>query len=216
MDLVHPDIDRYLRDLSAPSDPVLQEMERLGEARRFPIVGRQVGRLLRALTLATGARRVLELGSGFGYSAYWFAGAVGPGGEVVLTDRSPERAEEARSFLARGGLLDRARIEVGDSLEIAARLDPPFDIVFNDIDKERYPLVPDVARRLLRPGGLLVSDNMLWSGRVLDPSPSEAATRGVQVLTRLLYEAGDFAPALLPVRDGVVVAPFLGPAAPAA
>jgi caffeoyl-CoA O-methyltransferase len=205
VDIVDPAIASYLHDLASPQDPVLREMELLGAERSFPIVGPQVGRLLYILAAAISARRIIELGSGFGYSAYWFAQAVGPGGQVILTERSAERAAEAEAFLERGGMLDRVRIEVGDGLEIIDRIGGEFDIVFNDIDKERYPLVLERAAAALRPGGLLISDNMLWFGTVLDDPPVDASTRGVRELTRKLYESDDFRTVLIPLRDGVTV-----------
>lgn len=205
MDIVDPDIDRYLHDLLNPGDPILREMELLAAERGFPIVGPQVGALLHVLALSAGARRVLELGSGFGYSAYWFARAVGAGGQVVLTEGSKERSAEAQAFLGRGGLAARCRFEVGDAFDIADGLEGPFDVVFNDVDKERYPDVYPLALSLLRPGGLLVSDNMLWFGTVLDDHPDEATTRGVKALTRLLFESSHFATSLVPVRDGVTI-----------
>ncbi len=205
MDLVHPAVNRYLAALAEPSDPVLREMEALGAERDFPIVGPQVGRLLHVLAAATGARRVLELGSGFGYSAMWLAGAVGPDGLVILTEGSPERAREAGAFLGRAGLGERVRIEVGDALEIASRETGPFDLVFNDIDKADYPKVASLASRLLRRGGLLVSDNMLWDGEVLREDPDDADTRGIRGLTRALYAPEPFFTALVPVRDGVTI-----------
>jgi predicted O-methyltransferase YrrM len=205
MDIVDPAVDRYIHELASPRDPLLREMELLAAERSFPIVGPQVGRLLHLLARAIGARRVIELGSGFGYSAYWFARAVGPRGEVVLTDNSPERAAEAAQFLGRGGLADRCRIEVGDALEALERVGGQFDVVFNDIDKERYPEVLEPAAAALRPGGLLISDNMLWFGSVLESRPAEASARGVQELTRRLFASDDFHTVLLPVRDGVTV-----------
>lgn len=205
MAIVTPDIDRYLDRLASHDDPVLDEMERRGRRDGFPIVGPQVGRLLRTLAVANGARRVLELGSGFGYSAYWFAGAVGTDGEVVLTEGSPERARDAGAYLERGGFADRVRIEVGDALGVLASIDGPFDIVFNDIDKEAYPDVLPGVKRVLRPGGLFVSDNMLWFGRVLEEDPEDPATAGVVGLTRALARDPDFHTTLLPVRDGVSV-----------
>lgn len=210
MDLVDPAIERYLSDLAPSDDPVLREMERLAAERSFPIVGPQVGRLLYVLAAASGARRVFELGSGFGYSAYWFARAVGPDGEVVLSETSAENAALAARFLERGGLGERVRIEVGDGLERIAGETGPFDIVFNDVDKAQYPRVLERAAAALRPGGLLISDNMLWRGAVLEPAPSDAATRGVQELTRRLYAAERFVTALLPLRDGVSVSLFRG------
>ena len=206
MDLVHPDIDRYLARFSARDDPVLAEMESLADERGFPIVGPQVGRLLETLALACGARRVLELGSGFGYSAYWFSRAVGERGDVVLTEGSAERGAEADAFLRRAGFEGRYRIEIGDALKIAARLGGGFDVVFNDIDKHEYPRALDAAAAALRSGGLFVSDNMLWYGRVLHDDLDDD-TRGVVELTRRLADSPDFhAVSLLPVRDGVIVA----------
>ncbi len=205
MDIVDPEVERYLHDLANPTDPILREMELLAAERGFPIVGPQVGRFLNVLALSCSARRVIELGSGFGYSAYWFARAVGPDGLVLLTERSEERAEEAARFLERGGFSGRFRIEVGDALEIADRTEGPFDLVFNDVDKERYPEVLDVTLPLLRAGGVLVCDNMLWYGTVLEEQPSEPSTRGVKELTRMLFASPQFASCLVPMRDGLTV-----------
>jgi predicted O-methyltransferase YrrM len=211
MDLVHPDIDRYLTALAAHGDPVLGEMERLGAQRDFPIVGPQVGRLLEVAARSCGARRVLELGSGFGYSAYWFLRAVGREGTVLLTEGSAERAREAEAFLTRGGFAGRFRIEVGDGLKIAAALDGPFDVVFCDVDKHDYPKALPIARHLLRVGGLFITDNMLWDGNVLAPAPEDRTTTGVLDLTRALYAAEDFVTTLVPLRDGLTVAVKVAP-----
>lgn len=211
MDLLAPPLSRYLESTAAQAvgtpreEEVRATMERLGAERDFPIVGPQVGRLLELLARGIGARRVLELGSGFGYSAWWFARAVGEGGEVVLTEGSRERAAEARELLARAGLLERVRIVVGDALEVAAAQVPPFDLVFNDVDKHAYPAAFDVARPLVRRGGMFVSDNMLWRGEVLPPARTDAAAQGVGALTRRLFQDPDFLTVLLPVRDGVTV-----------
>ncbi len=210
MDLVHPDIDRYLGRWAAIDDPVVVEMERLARERGFPIVGPQVGRLLLALARSIGAGRVLELGSGFGYSAWWFAMAVGPEGRVILTEGSSDNAGLARDFLDRAGLGERVEIRVGDGLEIANEYPGPFDIVFNDIDKQDYPRALPVARERLRPGGLFITDNMLWQGRVLDETGADAATRGVLDLTSALYAAPDLDTTILPIRDGVAVAVLRG------
>ena len=204
MNLVHPEIDAYLAGLAAHGNPVLADMEKLGDERDFPIVGSQVGRLLEVAARSCCARRVLELGSGFGYSAFWFLRAVGPEGTVLLTEGSEERAKEAEAFLTRGGFAGRFRIEVGDGLEIAAALTGPFDVVFCDIDKHDYPRALPLARRLLRIGGLFITDNMLWDGKVL--APDDRQTRGVLELTHELYAAKDFVTTLVPIRDGLTVA----------
>jgi predicted O-methyltransferase YrrM len=205
MNLVQPNIDRYLGRWAASDDPIVAEMEQLASERGFPIVGPQVGRLLLTLARSIDAKRVLELGSGFGYSAWWFATAVGPEGHVILTEGSRDNADLARGFLDRAGLAARVEIRVGDGLEIAREYDGPFDIVFNDIDKHDYPRALPIALERLRPGGLFISDNMLWQGRVLDESAADASTRGVLELTRALYAASNLDTTILPIRDGVAV-----------
>lgn len=210
MDIVNPDIDRYLHELAASHDPVLIEMERLAEAERFPIVGAQVGRVLAQFTRLVGARRVLELGSGFGYSAFWFAHAVGPQGKVVMTDNSERRSAQANDFLRRAGLADRVECHTGDALALVGGLQGPFDIVFNDVDKQFYPQALEAALTVLRPGGLFISDNMLWMGRVLDADSADPDTAGVLQLTRRLFRSDSFESTLLPIRDGVAVAIYRG------
>ena len=204
LEIVHPAIEEYLKSLAPEPDPVLREMEALGESRHFPIVGPLVGRLLALLALAVGARRILELGSGYGYSAYWFARALGPEGEIVCTEYSADNARLAREFFARAKLRPRITYEVGDALKLLDRHPGPFDLVFMDIDKADYPTAFPKLLPRLRSGGLLVTDNMLWRGAVLDPA-EDAATRGIQAYTRLLYDAEELITVLLPIRDGVSV-----------
>lgn len=203
--IVTPEIESYLHQVLPDPEPVLAEMEE--EARRtgFPIVGPLVGRLLYTLAQIRGARRVFELGSGFGYSAYWFAKGVGPDGLVIHTDLSEDLSTRARKYLERAGLAERVQFAIGDALALFAAETGPFDLVFCDIDKAQYPLVPELALPRLAPGGLLVFDNLLWYGRVLDPEPESAATRGVLELTRRLYARSDLATTILPLRDGVSV-----------
>jgi predicted O-methyltransferase YrrM len=203
--IVHPDLVDYMTRVTPPRDEVPAAMEAIARDRGFPIVGPLVGRLLFALARSTGARRVFELGSGFGYSTYWFARAVGPEGEVVHTEGSEENSRLARELLARAGLAEQVRFEVGDAREIIKSYDGPYDIVFCDVDKDQYPGVPDLAVPRLRTGGLLLFDNMLWFGRVADPEPDEESTRGVQEVTRLLYARDDLVTTILPLRDGVSV-----------
>jgi predicted O-methyltransferase YrrM len=205
MHLVQPDIDRYLGRWAASEDSVVVEMERLATERGFPIVGPQVGRLLLMLARSIDAKHVLELGSGFGYSAWWFATAVGPEGRVILTEGSQDNADLARGFLDRAGFARRVDIRVGDGLEIAREYEGPFDVVFNDIDKHDYPRALPIALERLRPGGLFITDNMLWQGRVLDETAADASTRGVLELTRALYATPNLDTTILPIRDGVAV-----------
>jgi predicted O-methyltransferase YrrM len=205
--IVDPRIEDYLRRLYDAPDPVRHEMEELGAQRRFPIVGPLVGRHLSVLTRAIAARRVFELGSGYGYSALFFARAVGEGGEVHCTELSAENVRLAEGFLRRAGVWDRVRYHQEEATAALRRVGGTWDIVYNDIDKEGYPDTVDLAFAHLRPGGLFVSDNVLWSGRVLEgEDDGSAATRGIREFTRRLFAHPGFLTVIDPTRDGVAVA----------
>jgi predicted O-methyltransferase YrrM len=203
--IVDPDIERYLHEVQASPDPILAEMERTAEERRFPIIGPLVGRLCEQLARAIGARSIFELGSGFGYSTYWFARAVPADGLVVHTDKDRARSAEAAQWLQRGGLAPRVRYEVGDACQAIARYPGPFDIVFIDIDKEGYPDALKLAVPRLRKGGLIITDNVLWSGRVLRPEAGDRDTAAVLEYTRRALAAPELLTTILPLRDGVAV-----------
>ena len=206
MDIVNPDIETYMAGLQARHDePVLLEMEADGKERDFPIVGRNVGVTLEVLARSIGARRVMELGSGFGYSAYWFARAVGPDGEVHCTDGDPGNAASAEAYLSRAELWDRVTYHVGDAVEQMAGIDGAFDIVYDDIDKHGYPDAWTAARDRIRVGGLYVCDNVLWSGRVLDDDP-DRDTAAIVEHNRLIAQDERFVSTIVPTRDGVLVA----------
>jgi predicted O-methyltransferase YrrM len=208
MQIVDARIERYLTDLYDDADPVRAEMERVAREQAFPIVGPLVGRTLGVLARAIGARRVFELGSGYGYSALHFARAVGPEGVVHCTDLSQANRDLAESFLVRAGVWDRVVYHCEDAIAALRRVGGAWDIVYNDIDKEAYPETVDLAYEHLRPGGLFVTDNVLWSGRVLggterDPSPS---TDGIVEFTRRLFSHPGFMTTVDPTRDGVAIA----------
>lgn len=199
-------VEEYLAGLFSERDPVLREMEALAKGRDFPIVGPLVGGLLRVLARTAQARRVLELGSGFGYSAFWLAGGMPDPGEIVLTDASGENLVEAERFLARGRFPHRFEFHEGDALDRLRGAEEKWDLVFCDIDKHAYPDVIDPAVERLRPGGLLIFDNMLWSGKVFDPAgPGEPATEGVREAGRRLAAHPALRTTLVPLRDGVTV-----------
>ncbi len=204
-DILHPDLESYLDALQPERPAVVGEMEREAERHDFPIVGPLVGRLLGLLARSLRAEAVFELGSGYGYSTYWFADAVGPRGTVVHTDFAEANSKRARDYLGRLGLGDRVRYEVGDALVALERTPGPFDLVFCDVDKPAYPKVPDLALPRLRRGGLLVFDNTLWYGRVADRGDLDASTRAIQALNRDLHSRAGLLTVIVPLRDGVSV-----------
>lgn len=208
MDIVDPRIDAYLRSLqNVHDDPVLLEMEAEAERRGFPIVQRNVGATLEVLALAVGARSVFELGSGFGYSAYWFARAVGRDGVVHCTDGDPQNERAARDYLTRAGVWERIRYHVGDAVSQLADTPGTFDIVYDDIDKDGYPDAWRAARERIRLGGLYVCDNVLWSGRVAqDGEPPDAVTPAIVEHNAMIARDSAWRSSILPIRDGVIVA----------
>lgn len=204
--LVAPEIDRYVLDLVSSRDPVLREMEREAEKRDVPIVGPAVASLLEILASSIGARRVFELGSAIGYSTVFFARAVGPGGTVFYTDGSAENAREASGYLERLRLRDRVEMRVGEAVAALESSEGDFDVIFVDIDKHDYPRALAAAAPRVRPGGYLLADNVLWSGKVVDPAQTDRATEGIREFNRSLFSRSDFRSVIVPLRDGVAIA----------
>jgi predicted O-methyltransferase YrrM len=206
--LVAPELDAYLLDLAAQqqADPVLDDMEARAREQSFPIVGRAVGRFLEVHARSVSARRVMELGSGYGYSAYWFARAVGEGGEVVCTDADAGNARDGEAYLARAGLRDRVRYRVGDALHGLAAEEGEFDVVYCDVDKVGYPDCWRAAAERIRIGGLYLCDNVLWSGRVARAAETDDSTQAIREHNRLVAADSRYASTIAPLRDGVMVA----------
>jgi predicted O-methyltransferase YrrM len=211
MDITHPAVEDYIRELLARHDEsVLLEMEAEGKERGFPIVGRMVGVVLEILARGIGARRVFELGSGYGYSAYWFARAAGPDGDVHLTDGDPDNDQKAMDYLRRAGLDKPIRFHVGDAVTSLNATEGLFDIVYCDIDKHGYPAAWRAARDRIRVGGLYICDNTLWSGRVTEGFAEEDQrpewTAAIDAMNRAVAADADYLASILPIRDGVLVA----------
>src|SRR5205807_6412006 len=159
-------VDQCMLSLLPAGGAVLEEMAEQARKRDIPIVGPAVGRVLFQYARLINAKKVFELGSAIGYSTLWWAQAVGEDGEIFYTDGDPKKADEARGYFERTGVAGRIHIAVGDAVEQFAKQKQEFDIVFNDIDKEGYPRVLDLVASRLRRGGLFITDNVLWSGRV--------------------------------------------------
>ncbi len=202
MDIVAPKIEKYLIDLLPERDEALVEMEAIASKTGFPIIGPLVGRLLAQVTILSGARRILELGSGFGYSAYWFAKAVASDGKVICTDTDPKNRDRALGFFKQGGLLDRVDFRVGNALQIIEELSGEFDIILNDIDKEQYPEAFRKAVPRVKRGGLLITDNVIRSGRVAESNPDNS-TKAIMEFNKLIYNTHELWTTIIPLRDGV-------------
>jgi caffeoyl-CoA O-methyltransferase len=198
-------VHRYLENVLPERPPVLREMEEYARDRDFPILGPLVGRLIYQLAVAIKARKVLELGSGFGYSAFWFSLAMKGKGHIVMTDFDRDNKKRAFDYFKRAGLQSHFDFKVGDALRTVRKLDGPFDVIFNDIDKKEYPRTIDIAAGRLRKGGLFITDNLIWSGKVWDRNPDET-TRAIVEFTRNLYGDSRFYTTIMPIRDGVGIA----------
>ena len=209
--IVNESVERYMRSLLARHDePVLLEMEKLAAVKNFPIINRHVGVTVSILARSIGARRIFELGSGFGYSAYWFAKAAGPDGEVHCTDGDSANEKMARRFLTQANLWDRILFHVSDAVTALNNTTGQYDIVYNDIDKHGYPDAWLASRDRVRPGGFYICDNVLWSGRVAETSGKDDAmvdwTNAIKEHNKMIAADEDYVSSILPIRDGVMLA----------
>lgn len=206
LDIARKEFARYVYQLRPSLDPVLVDMEALAKEKRFPIVGPLVGQLIEALTYLQQSRCVFEMGSGYGYSAYWFARAMPADGQVICTG-SAKGAERARQFLARAQLAHKLRYEVGDALEVIDRIPGDFDAILIDIDKHQYPEAWRKASKRVRVGGLIITDNLLRFGFEQDHTPlhddPDPGAQGLKEFARLAYADPNFCTTIVTVRDGV-------------
>jgi caffeoyl-CoA O-methyltransferase len=212
-DILPDETKRFLRAAIAEPDETLREMEERGE--NFPTVGRDVGQFLRLLASAVDAERIFEFGSGFGYSAYWFAAALPEDGEIVLTEFDADELREARDYLERGGFADRAVFENGNANEIVERHDGPFDVVLIDHNKDGYPEAWDAIREKVAPGGVVIADNAMVSGAqdfdailaaVEGEDPKmDPDTRGIAEYLLAVRDDPDFETSVVPLGEGIAV-----------
>ncbi|HDL18091.1 MAG TPA: O-methyltransferase [Bacteroidetes bacterium] len=200
--IVNPPIEEYLKQLLPGRDPILAEMESFGYNINFPILGPLVGTVLLQLTTAIRAKRILELGSGFGYSAYWFSLGIPEDGKIFCTDLSIKNKEKAENYFRRAGCENKLQFMVGNALEILHDLDGEFDIILNDVQKTKYPDVLEPAIAKLRRGGILVTDNVLRKGNVVAESDDESVA-AIQRFNKMMFESQAVISSILPIRDGL-------------
>ncbi|MGE0816739.1 MAG: O-methyltransferase [Vicinamibacterales bacterium] len=208
--LTPPAVDTYLDGLSRPPHPVLARIRDEGRTAGIPIVDPLTGALLHGLARAAGATRVLEIGTAIGYSAVWLATALPPSGLLVSLERDPARATTARAYFAEAGLDDRVNVVVGEASRYLHKLAGPFDLIFQDGDKTQYGSMLDALAGLLRLGGLLVTDNVLWYGEVVPdlveaPVKPPEQTAAIADYNQRLAADPRFTTSWLPVGDGVAV-----------
>jgi predicted O-methyltransferase YrrM len=211
MGAIVPDrVEEYLAGLNRLTDPVLADVAHTGRESGLPLIDAEVGALLRVLATAVAATRILEIGTAIGYSGIWLAGALPPGGMLLSIEAKADRAKQARDNFARAGLSERATVIVGDALLIVAKVTGPFDLIFQDGDKLQYEPMLERLVALLRPGGLLVTDNILWSGEVVPgfvdtPRQDADETRAIVSYNERLTRHPGLLTSIVPIRDGVSI-----------
>jgi predicted O-methyltransferase YrrM len=203
--ITDPSIESYLLGLTPEEDPHLYAMEDKARETGLPIVDRLVGRFLYLLTRLRQPALVVELGSGFGYSGYWFARALSLRGKVVLTDYSETNIAYARQVLSETGLAERAEFRVGDALEIGREYEN-IDILFIDIDKHQYLEAVEAMLPRLAKNALIIADNALWHGRVAEEAEADRETATIRSFNDYMFSHEEFFTSIVPLRDGVLVA----------
>lgn len=205
MSELHVDgLNSYIDGLLPARNKVLHEMEDLAAEKKFPIVGPQVGRFLFQLAYLKNPGDIFEMGSGFGYSACWFALGA-PSARIILTDRDQSNLDLAKTWMKAADLNNPFEFRKGNALDILKKSKENFDIILVDIGKEDYPETFTLALAHLRSGGLLITDNVLWHGRVFDSTNIDTSTKGVRTFNRLLFETDSVFSTILPIRDGVAI-----------
>jgi caffeoyl-CoA O-methyltransferase len=203
---IQDDVEQYLYGLLPERDSVVSEMEAYAAEHRVPIIGPAVGRLLALLAQVSGAKRIFEMGSAIGYSTIWLARAAGRQAKVFYTDGDAANAARAKEYFGRAGVANRIHVGVGDALELLRKTSGKFDLIFNDVDKNQYPDALRAALPKLKRGGLFITDNTLWSGKVArTAAEGDSNTRSIQEFNRLIYASKELYPVLIPLRDGVTV-----------
>jgi predicted O-methyltransferase YrrM len=200
----------YLAELHPPVDPILETIRSEGLAAGLPLIEPESARLLRALVLALGARKVLEIGTAIGYSGLWMAQALPPGGQLISMEIDPDRAATARRNFERAGLGSTATVIVGDVARFIHKVGGPFDLILQDGNKRLYEPLLDRLIDHLRPGGVLVTDNVLWDGEVVEgfvepPRHERELTEAIRAYNRRLAAEPRLLTTFLPLGDGVAV-----------
>jgi caffeoyl-CoA O-methyltransferase len=210
---VNPDlleIDRYIERLCVPRNEAFQQALRDAAEAGLPDihVSPNEGKLLYLLAKISNARRILEIGLLGGYSAMWLASALPEHGRLLTLEIDEQYARLARKNLQRAGLIAKVEIRVGDARRLLAAMvrgrEAPFDLVFIDADKESYPAYLDHALRLTRPGSLILADNVVREGRVIDERDDDPRVRGIRAFNQKLAACAELESILVPIMRGKI------------
>jgi len=202
--ILEPQVEKYLSSLLPERDAVLADIEKYAKERDIPIIGPDCGRLLALVAKISGAKRIFEMGSAIGYSAIWFARAAGPGAEIYCTDGDPANAQLARKNFERAGVSKNIRFMTGEAVDLIDTTDGTFDVILIDVYKHQYPAALKKSLPRLKSGGLVIADNVLWSGRVTEP-PKDDNTRGILEFNRTVFGSPELFSVIVPLRDGVAI-----------
>jgi caffeoyl-CoA O-methyltransferase len=202
--ILEEDVEKYLSSMLPARDVVLADMEKYAKEHDVAIIGPDCGRLLALMAQISGAKRIFEMGSAIGYSAIWFARAAGPGAEIYCTDGDPANAELARKNFERAGVTGQIRFMIGDAVELLDKVSGEFDIILIDVYKHQYPAALKKSLPRLKSGGLVITDNVLWSGRVTEP-PKDDQTRGILEFNKMIFGSPQLFSVIVPLRDGVAI-----------
>jgi caffeoyl-CoA O-methyltransferase len=202
--ILEPQVEKYLSSLLPERDAVLADIEKYAKERDIPIIGPDCGRLLALVAKISGAKRIFEMGSAIGYSAIWFARAAGPGAEIYCTDGDPANADLARKNFERAGVSKNIRFMTGEAVDLIDSTEGSFDIILIDVYKHQYPAALKKSLPRLKSGGLVITDNVLWSGRVTEP-PEDDNTRGILEFNRTVFGSPELFSVIVPLRDGVAI-----------
>ena len=207
---VHDAVRAYLSGLARPDDEVSADVRRRSEADGVPAASADTAALLRVLAAAMAARRVFEIGTGYGYSALVLASGMDEQGQIFTMEFRQARADIAREHIAQAGLSDRINVMIGDARRLVHKVAGPFDLILSDASKELLEPLHDRTVALLRPGGILVTDNILWGGDVIagfnqEPAHDEASIADVAKHNRRLAADDRLDTVFLPLGDGVAV-----------
>jgi predicted O-methyltransferase YrrM len=203
-DLLIENLNEYIDHLLPDRDLILQEMEKYAKLHDFPIIGPQAGRFLYQICQIMKPKSVFEMGSGFGYSAYWFCKGA-PKAKVTLTDHSQKNLERAKNWLNQAGLIHQVTLIDGYSKEILQKSKHNYDIIFIDIDKHEYPDAFNLALSFLNKGGIIITDNVLWYGKVGQADQQDADTNSIRKFNRQLFNTPGIFSSIIPIRDGIAI-----------